>query len=125
MIPIPEHLDAYEIGLIAWGFLLALYGLQGILSVWLEGRELVPGRSRREARPESPLWVLSIALGLTAFVLVWAVRFIQELPTAPSRQLALDAGLLFLGLAAMLVLYRKYFLADEIVAQERDDGVPW
>lgn len=125
MIPIPEHLDAYQIGLLAWAFLLALYGVQGALSVWLEGRELhvEPGEQRGD--PRAPLWSLLAALGLTGFVLVWAFKFAAELATAPSRQLALDSGLLFVALAAMLALYRRHFLRDEVLAQDRDDGVPW
>lgn len=122
MIPIPEHLDAYQIGLIAWGFLLALYGIQGLLSVWQEGQELVPGRRER---PKEPLWALLAAAALVALIFYLAIRFISELADAPPRQLALDAGLLFLSLAAMLVLYRKYFVGDEAVLQDRDDGVPW
>lgn len=122
MIPIPEHLDAYQIGLIAWAFLLALYGIQGLLSAWQEGQELVPGRRER---PKEPLWALLAAAGLTGFIFYLAIRFILELGEAPPRRLALDAGLLFLALAAMLVLYRKYFVPDEAVEQERDDGVPW
>jgi hypothetical protein len=120
---IPTHLDAYQIALIAWGFVLALYGVQGVLSVWLEGRELkLKGQGER---PREPLWVLVVILALTALELLLAVRFVLGLPTAPARQLALDAGLLFMVLAVMLVLYRKYYVADEVMAQERDDGVPW
>jgi len=120
---IPTHLDSYQIALIAWGFLLALYGVQGVLSVWLEGRELRLNAHRE--RPREPLWVFVVVLGLTALEFFLAVRFVMGLPTAPARQLALDSGLLFLVLAAMLVLYRKYFVEDEVVAGERDDGVPW
>jgi len=28
-------------------------------------------------------------------------------------------------LAALVGLYRRYFIADEVIAQQRDDGVPW
>ncbi len=119
---IPTHLDAYQIALIAWGFLLALYGVQGVLSVWLEGRELVPGPTER---PPEPVWSLIAALGLAALVMAWAIKFMGELATAPPRQLALDAGVLFLGLALMLVLYRRYFITHEAVTQDRDDGIPW
>lgn len=119
---IPTHLDAYQIALIAWGFLLAVYGVQGVLSVWLEGRELVPGP---KDRPQALFWVLLAGLVLVVFEVYWAVKFVGELTTAPPRQLALDAALLFLDLALMLVLYRRYFIAHEVLSQDRDDGVPW
>jgi hypothetical protein len=48
---IPAHLESYQIALIVWGFVLALYGVQGVLSVWLEGQQLQPGRRKR---PRSP-----------------------------------------------------------------------
>ena len=119
---IPTHLEAYQIALIAWGFLLGLYGVQGVLSVWLEGRELAPGSTER---PQEPLWSLLAALSLAALVIAWGIKFAGELATAPPRQLALDAGVLFVGLASMLVVYRRYFVTDEAVAQDRDDGIPW
>ncbi|GBC76415.1 hypothetical protein HRbin07_00616 [bacterium HR07] len=120
---IPAHLESYQIALIVWGFVLALYGVQGLLSVWLEGQQLRPGEKHQAREPVGA--VIAIAL-LTGVVLFFAVQFVRSLQHQPDPQrLALDGALLFFGLAAMLVLYRKYFIGDEVVTQDRDDGVPW
>lgn len=120
---IPAHLESYQIALIVWGFVLALYGVQGLLSVWLEGPQLRPGEKNQAREPLGA--VVAIAL-LTGVVFFFAVRFVQSLQHQPDPQrLALYGALLFVGLAAMLVLYRKYFIGDEVVTQDRDDGVPW
>src|SRR5262245_5104575 len=39
-----EPLSELQIGLTAWAFCLAIFGLQGLISVVSEGRELRPGR---------------------------------------------------------------------------------
>lgn len=120
---IPAHLESYQIALIVWGFVLALYGVQGLLSVWLEGQQLQPGE-RGSAR--EPWWAVAAIAVLAGAEIALAVQFIQNLQRqSDPQQLALDGALLFVGLATMLVLYRKYFIADEVIIQDRDDGVPW
>lgn len=120
---IPGHLESYQIALIVWGFVLALYGVQGLLSVWLEGQQLRPAEKNPAREPLGAVVVMALVAGV---VLFFAVQFIQGLRYQPDPQrLALDGAVLFFGLAAMLVLYRKYFLGEEVVTQDRDDGVPW
>lgn len=120
---IPAHLEAYQIALIVWGFVLLLFGVQGLLAVWLEGRELVPGEARPAREPWGAVGSMVVLLGLELF---FAVRFVGDLVLNPAPEpLALWGALLFFGLAAMLVIYRKYFISDEVIVQERDDGVPW
>ena len=41
---VPEELSVGQIGLMAFGAVLLLYGLMGLVSYWLEGIELRPGR---------------------------------------------------------------------------------
>ncbi len=120
---IPAHLESYQIALIVWGFVLALYGVQGLLSVWLEGRELQPAEKNSAREPLGAVVAITLVVGVVLFC---AVQFVHSLQHHPDPQrLALYGALLFLGLAAMLVLYRKYFVDDEVVTQDRDDGVPW
>ncbi|MFN4218422.1 MAG: cytochrome C [Candidatus Bipolaricaulia bacterium] len=120
---IPAHLESYQIALIVWGFVIALYGVQGLLSVWLEGQQLRPGE---KGSAREPLGAAVAIAFLTGLVLFFAVRFVQSLRQQPDPQrLALYGALLFFGLAAMLVVYRKYFIGDEVITQDRDDGVPW
>ncbi len=120
---IPAHLESYQVALIVWGFVLALYGVQGLLSVWLEGQELRPGEKNSAPEPMGAVIVMALLAGA---VLLCAVQFVRSLQYQPDPQrLALYGALLFWGLAAMLVLYRRYFIGDEVVVGDRDDGVPW
>jgi len=120
---IPEHLEAYEIALIVWLAVLAVYGLQGLISVYLEGRELeLEGGHQARASWGS----LLLLLGLLAFQIFDAAEFVTSfLGGASSQTLAVYAALGFFGLAAMLVVYRRAFISDEAIAQEREDDVPW
>lgn len=120
---IPAHLESYQIALIVWGFVIALYGVQGLLSVWLEGQQLQPGEKHSPREPLGAVVVIALLAGLALFFAVQFVRSLQQQPD-PQR-LALYGALLFFGLAAMFVLYRKYFIGDEVITQDRDDGVPW
>jgi len=120
---IPEHLKAYEIGLVAWSFLLALFGLQGLITVFLEGEELEP---RAGEEREGSRWAVALLVGLLALEVTLAVLFARGLYSgARAETLALYGGGIFLALAAMLVVYRRAFVEDEVIAQEREDGFPW
>lgn len=121
---IPDHLEAYQVALIAWGFVLLLYGLQGLISVWLEGQELRLGQ--KGERASESLWAVAAILLLLGLLAFFAVRFVNGLRvgTTPAA-LAFDASMLFFGLAAMLVLYRRFFIADEVIVQDRDEETLW
>ena len=120
---IVEHLDAYEIALIIWSFLFGLLGLQGLVAIWLEGEVDEVGE-----RPAPPIgWgVLGLAALLVAGEIGLSIRLVGLLfegssPEAAGRTMALLA----LGLALLVMLYRRYAVDDVVVAQDRDDGVPW
>jgi hypothetical protein len=120
---IPEHLKAYEIGLVAWTFLLGLFGVQGLITVFLEGEVVEPHEG--EEREGSP-WAVLLMAGLWAAEVVFSVLFARGLyGGARSEVLALYSGAIFLALAAMLIVYRRCFIKDEVVAQEREDDFPW
>ena len=119
----PEHLKAYEIGLVAWTFLLALFGLQGLITVFLEGEELEPHEGKER---EGSLGAIALLAGLLALEVALAVLFARGLYTgAQAKTLALYGGGIFLALAAMLIVYRRAFVKDEVIAQEREDDFPW
>ncbi len=115
-------LSELEIGLTALAFTLAIFGIQGLLSVLLEGRRLHLGRVRpRLTNPLSAaiivfslaLFVLSVFLG-TGIVRGWSPRSLGTL-----------AGLGCIDLAALLVFYKEAFVGDEARFDDREDGVPW
>lgn len=120
---IPEHLTAVEIGLVAWTFLLALFGAQGLITVFLEGAGVEPHEGQeREGSP----WAVAILVGLLALEIAFSALFAVGLTSgALSEVLALDSGIVFLALTAMLIIYRRYFIKDEVIAQEREDDFPW
>jgi hypothetical protein len=120
---IPAHLEAYEVWQIAWVFALALFGVQGLISVFLEGQELRPGM--KEALSESNVALLLMALLLLAELFI-CFKFINDLAGAASVQtLAWETSAGFFLLAAMVIVYRRWFLPHEVLVQERRDHVPW
>lgn len=120
---LPSHLEAYEIGLVAWVVLLSLFAIQGMISVWLEGRELKVGKPTRASEPIAAL-LLAVLLALLEFI--WIVQFVRGLyGGAPPAMIAIYAALLSFTLAILLLIYRRAFLSAETILQERDDHVPW
>lgn len=121
---IPEHLKAYQIGLVAWTFLLALFGVQGLITVFLEGEAVQPHEG--EEREEGSRGAVLLLAMLLAVELAFSVLFARGLyGGAPPEILALYGGGIFLALAAMLICYRRFFVKDEVIAQEREDDFPW
>ncbi|MBI3659628.1 hypothetical protein HY230_04055 [Candidatus Acetothermia bacterium] len=120
---VASHLEAYELGLVAWIIVLGIFAIQGFISVRLEGRELIPGHFV-PAR-ESTISVVFTAL-LTVLELVWAVQFIASLyEGARPAVVATYGALLAFTLAAILLVYRQSFVSAETIVQEREDHIPW
>ncbi len=120
---IPEHLTEYQIGLLAWALVLAVYGIIGLASVWLEGVEPVPER----VEPHPGLGALA-ALALFALAaLAGSVFFVRQvvLGTGSMRVLGLSGVFWMWSLAIAVALYRRYFMAGETIQQERDEEIPW
>ncbi len=115
-------LTSIELGLVAAIVALTAYGLQGLLSVVLEGVELVPGRRRpRLTEPLSIAIVLfSIALFAIAVALGWGI-----MNGWAERRLGVLAGAGSLILALLLMFYKEAFLGAEACFDDRNDGVPW
>jgi hypothetical protein len=115
-------LTELELGGIAWSIGLAIFGLQGLLSVLVEGQELHPGRVRpRLTEPLSvAIVVFALALCGTAVALAWGLTGDWS-PEA----LGWLAGAGCLILAVILIFYKEAFVGDEACFDERDDGVPW
>ena len=123
----PGALSSTEIGMFALSALLLVYGCVGMLSVWIEGNALRPG-VRRATEGFVPLLV-GLGLGLTIAVLAaLLVRVIRaSLHGEPVAALT-EGGILggiFLACAAVLAVYRKYFVPDQVVVEDEDTEVPW
>jgi hypothetical protein len=118
----PFSLDELEIGLVAWAVALAVYGVQGLISVVSEGEELRVGRSAPRLTGPLSLAILIFGLLLLADAVVLAVGIASGWrPEA----LGIFAGLGCLDLAALLVFYKEGFIGDEACLDDIDDDVPW
>jgi len=115
-------LTEIELGLVAAAVTLAVYGLQGLISIAVEGVELIPGR--RGPMLTGPLSVsivlFSLALFAVAVALSWGIA-----DDWAERTIGILAGVGSLLLALILMLYKEAFLGDEARFDDRNDGVPW
>jgi hypothetical protein len=117
-----------QIAMLAFAILLLIYGVIGYLSVWFEGRELRPGR-RAPDRPG--IAVLLLAALLTVALVADAgllVRIIARASSTTPSPDALEGGVLsamFIVVAALLILLKKYLMAREVLVEDAHDEVPW
>jgi hypothetical protein len=115
-------LEELGLGELAVALALALFGVQGLISVAVEGQELRPGRIPE--RLTNPLSVAIVLLSVILFAVSvalargivdeWSIRAIGSL-----------AGAGCLILSALLILYKEAFVGDEASFDTRQDGVPW
>lgn len=115
-------LSELQIGLTAWAFLLLIFGLQGLLSVVVEGQELRPG-----VVPPRLTDPLSIGIVLFSFLLLIAAAILGFgiIASWSVATIGLAAGVGCIILALLLVLYKEAFVGDEACFDVREDGVPW
>lgn len=111
-----------QIGLAAWAFALAIYGVQGLISVMLEGRELHIGRVRPRLTNPLSLAIVVFALILLADAVLLGYGIIDDWEPMAIGTLA---GVGCLVLALLLIFYKEAFVGDETRFDEREDGVPW
>jgi len=115
-------LSELEIGLVAAGFTLAIFGAEGLISVLLEGRRLIPGIVR--PRLTDPLSLAIVAFSLLLFGIALALAYGLVSDWGPAA-IGSAAGVGCLVLAFLLVFYKEAFVGDEARFDEREDGVPW
>jgi hypothetical protein len=115
-------LSELEIGLVAVAFALTVFGIEGLISVLLEGRRLHPGIVR--PRLTDPLSQAIVLFSLALFgIAIWlGYGIVSEWGPLV---LGVAAGLGCLVLALLLVFYKEAFIGDEAGFDEREDGVPW
>jgi hypothetical protein len=115
-------LTELELGGVAWAIGLAIFGLQGLLSVLVEGEELQPGRMppRLTDLLSVGIVIFSVALLATATGLAYGLTADWS-----TEAIGVLAGAGCLALAFLLVFYKEGFVGDEAGFDEREDGVPW
>jgi hypothetical protein len=115
-------LNELQLGATAWALALGIYGLQGIVSIVVEGRQVFPGMIK--PRLNNPLSAAIAVLSVVLFVLAGATGF--AIVSGQSTALigtAAGAGCLDLGL--LLLFYKEAFIGHEAHLDLRQDGVPW
>ena len=111
-----------QIGVAAWAFVLAIYGIQGLVSVLLEGRELHPGRVRPRLTNPLSLAIVLFAVLLLGVAVLLGYGIVEDWEPMAIGALA---GVGCLDLALLLIFYKEAFVGDEAHFDRRDDGVPW
>jgi hypothetical protein len=123
----PGALTEGQIGLMSFAGLFFLYGFIGLISTWLEGTEIYPGK--RDPEPSS----LPVVAGVILSLLLTAVSgfFVRTLAYSSIHKIrpdALEGGLfaaMMLLIAILLALYRKFFMTEEVLAEDEHSDFPW
>lgn len=124
---IVPHLTVGTIGLMAFGMVLFMYGFIGLISNWLEGSEMKPGKHEPQASslPVVAGVVLSLLLVVVAGFFGRAMLYSNEIAyNANALQGGLFAGMMLL-VALLLVIYKKFFQTEEVVAEDEKSDFPW
>jgi hypothetical protein len=115
-------LSALQLGGTAGALTLAVFGMQGLISVMLEGRELRPGMAPPHLTNPLSAAIVIVSLLLFADALLLGYGIVAGWRTVA---LGISAGVGCVFLAALLVGYKEAFLGDEARFDDREDGVPW
>jgi hypothetical protein len=118
--PIP--LSELQLGALGGGVAFTVFGLQGLLSIWSEGRELRTGVVPPTLTNPLSAAIVVLSLLLFAVSLLLGYGIVTGWDTL---RLGSAAGVGCLLLAALLLLYKEAFLGDEARFDDREDGVPW
>jgi hypothetical protein len=115
-------LSELQLGAVGGALTLAVFGVQGLLSVGLEGRELRPGMVPPHLTNPLSAAIVIVSILLFADALLLGSGIVSGWG---SLALGVAAGMGCVFLAALLVFYKEAFLGDEARFDDREDGVPW
>jgi hypothetical protein len=121
------HLTVGTIGLVAFGVVLFIYGFIGLLSTWLEGIEMRPGLHQPEPSSLPVVAGVVLALALVGVAGFFARSLIYSAQTGHNPH-ALQGGLfaaMMLLLALLFAIYKKFFQAEEVLAEDEKSDFPW
>lgn len=124
------HLTVGNIGLMAFAAVLFVYGFIGLLSNWLEGSELYPGQHNPEpsSLPMVAGVVLSILLVLLSGFFVRTLVFANNPEIGYYNATTLQAGVfaaMMVIMALLIAIYKKYFMPEEVLAEDEKSDFPW
>jgi hypothetical protein len=115
-------LSELQLGAMAGALAFAIFGVQGLLSVGLEGQELRPGAMPPHLTNPLSAAIVVVSLLLFADAVLLGYGIVAGWETG---RLGIAAGVGCLCLAALLIFYKEAFLGDEARFESREDGIPW
>jgi len=115
-------LNELQIGAAAWALTLAIFGVQGIVSIVLEGRQLFVGTIG--PRLTNPLSAAAAALSVLLLILA-GLTGLAIASGQPTTVVGTAAGAGCLDLGLLLLLYKEAFVGHEAHLEPRQDGIPW
>jgi hypothetical protein len=118
----PLPLSELQLGAVGGALTLAIFGIQGLISVLLEGRELRPGLVPPHLTNPLSAAIVIVSILLFGDALLLGYGIVNGWGTA-ALGVAAGAGCVFL--ATLLVCYKEAFLGGEARFDDREDGVPW
>ena len=118
----PLPLSELQLGAVGGALTLAVFGIQGLISVLLEGRELRPGMAPPHLTNPLSAAIVIVSILLFGDALLLGYGIVTGWGTT-ALGVAAGAGCVFL--ATLLVCYKEAFLGDEARFDDREDGVPW
>jgi hypothetical protein len=118
LIPLSE----LQLGAIGGALTLAIFGVQGLLSIALEGQELRPGVTPPHLTNPLTAAIVVASLLLLFDAVILGYGIVMGWGTT---RLGIAAATGCLLLAALLLFYKEAFLGDEARFDDREDGIPW
>lgn len=115
-------LTELQLGGIAWVIGLVIFGVQGLISVAVEGQELHEGRTLPRLTSPLTFGVVVLALALLAVASLLSYGVANDWGVGALGGLA-GAGCILIALIA--IFYKEGFIGDEACFDDREDGVPW
>jgi DMSO/TMAO reductase YedYZ heme-binding membrane subunit len=123
----PEELTVGQIGLMAFAMVLFIYGFIGLLSNWLEGAEMKPGKHTPEPSSLPVVAGVVLSLLLTAIAGFFA-RTLAFGSVEGYHKASLEGGLfaaMMLLIALLVTIYKKFFMDEEVLAEGGKSDFPW
>jgi hypothetical protein len=115
-------LSELQTGASAWALALALFGVQGIVSLVVEGRQLVLGAIEPHMGVRSSLMIATLSIVVFLLAGATGLAIISGRPTAV---IGSAAGTACLVLGLLLLFYKEAFVGHEAHLESRNDGIPW
>lgn len=120
---ITSHLTSYQIGLIAWALLFILVGIIGFASSFVEKNINHTEYIKKDNTGWLPFLLIML---LSVGEIACAIWLIVELYTnAVNSMIGLITGFNFILMALIVLFYRKFYIDDEVIAQDINDEIPW